>query len=298
MKPHMMRSQKTALVSTFLALPTFLLVIFVIYPFVQLFNVSFTDWSGLTKNWNYIGPANFVRLFTDLPNVWVSLSNNLLYFAVHLLFIPLEVLVAYFIVAENRSNRFFRKVILLPYILNGVAVSYVFSAIFAPSAVGGALNMFLSATGLDSLVRNWLGDSKVVNYTLVSVSLWRFSGFHVILFMAGMQSIPKELFEAATIDGAKDLQVFRHIVLPAIVTVTEIVLFLNVRGALQVFDIPFVMTGGGPGYDSSTFTLLTVNTAFRFNNFGLASAMAVVLFFMIVSLTTIQGAIFKGGKKG
>ena len=147
-----------------------------------------------------------------------------------------------------------------------------------------------------------MSDEKIVNYVLSFVSLWRFSGYHIILFMAALQSIPQDTLEAAKVDGANTWQMFKYIQIPAIVLMVDFVLFDNIRGALQVFDIPFVMTAGGPGYASSTFTLYTIKTAFTFSNFGLAATMAVAIMFMIVVVYVVQnkiihGLILKEGRK-
>ncbi|MHB8062270.1 MAG: carbohydrate ABC transporter permease, partial [Ruminiclostridium sp.] len=112
------------------------------------------------------------------------------------------------------------------------------------------------------------------------------------LFLAGLQTIPAELIEASVVDGANAFKRFISITIPSIKTVIQIILFLNIRGALQVFDIPFVTTGGGPGYASSTFTVYTLTTAFTFNNFGMASTMGVTLMFLIIILSGIQNKIF------
>lgn len=133
------------------------------------------------------------------------------------------------------------------------------------------------------------------------VSLWRFSGYHVILFMAALQSLPQDVQEAARVDGANAWQMFKFIQIPAIMLMVDFVLFDNIRGSLQVFDIPFVMTSGGPGYASSTFTLYTIETAFSYSNFGLASTMAVAIMVMILVIYLVQnkiihGIVLKGGK--
>lgn len=147
---------------------------------------------------------------------------------------------------------------------------------------------------LEGLIRNWLSDVKIVNYVLSFVSVWKYSGYHVILFMAALQSIPKDLEEAAKVDGATTFHIFKFIQVPAIMLMVDFVLFDNIRGALQVFDIPFVMTSGGPGYASSTFTLYTIKTAFTFSNFGLASTMAVAIMVLIVVIYIIQNKIIHG----
>jgi raffinose/stachyose/melibiose transport system permease protein len=285
--------QKMVLLISFLFIPTILLILFVVYPLIKLGEFSFTDWNGTSKTYNYIGLENFIDIFTKFPEVWVSLKNNALYFFIHLFLIPFEIYIAYLLSRAVRGSGFMKKFILLPYIINGVAVSYMFSTFFAPTYANGALNIIMEAIGLEPLIQDWLGDPNIVNYSLVFVSVWRFSGFHILIFFAGIQSIPGELIEAAKIDGAGELTIFSQIVIPDIVLVIEIVLFLNVKGALQVFDIPFVMTYGGPGHASSTFTLYTIQMAFRYNRFGTASAMAVILFFLIIIIAFAQQWIFK-----
>ena len=154
------------------------------------------------------------------------------------------------------AAKFYKTMVFMPYIINGVAIAYAFSYFFSP--INGAFDAILTGAGLEGWIRNWLSDPKIVNYVLSFVSLWRFSGYHVILFMAALQSLPQDIEEAARVDGANTWQLFKYIQVPSIMLMVDFVLFDNIRGALQVFDIPFVMTAGGPGYASSTFTLYTI----------------------------------------
>ncbi|RCX13297.1 multiple sugar transport system permease protein [Fontibacillus phaseoli] len=285
--------QKKLVIFGFLIIPVGLLMLFLLYPTVKLFQFSLTDWNGISKTFNYVGFKNYIAAF-QTDGVWEALGNNLLYFIMHLVFIPLEISIAVLLNNKIRASRFFRSMVFMPYILNGVAVAYIFSYLYNP--INGPFNALLDLVGLEGLIQNWLSDPGVVNYSLVAVSLWRFSGFHVILFLAGLQSVPYDLYEAATIDGANGFQKFRYITVPGISRVIEIVLFLNVRGALQVFDIPFLMTQGGPGTASTTFTVYTIQSAFKYNNYGLASALAVMLMLMIIIFTQLQGKLF-GGKE-
>jgi len=282
--------QRRMVIFTFLFIPVSLLLLFLLYPTLRLVQFSFSDWNGISKDFGYVGFANYFTAF-HTPEVWKSLGNNFLYLIIHALFIPLEIMVAVLLNSKIRSSNFFRSIVFMPYILNGVAVVYIFSYLYSP--INGPLNSLLGAVGLESLIQNWLSDTGVVNYSLVAVSIWRFSGFHVILFLAGLQSVPNDLYEAATIDGATALQKFRFITVPSIGRVIEIVLFLNVRGALQVFDIPFLMTQGGPGTSSSTFTVYTIQTAFKYSNYGLASSLAVILMLMIITFSFFQSKLFK-----
>ena len=274
-----------------LAVPVILLIAFVVFPAMDLFRMSFTNWAGYSENSKFIGFENYINMFKN-KDLWMSLKNNAVYFFVHLLMIFVELAFAVLLTSKLRAAKFYKTMVFMPYIINGVAISYAFSYFFSP--VNGAFNEILTTVNLEGLIRNWLSDEKIVNYVLSFVSLWRFSGYHIVLFMASLQSIPQDTLEAAKVDGANTWQMFKYIQIPAIMLMVDFVLFDNIRGALQVFDIPFVMTAGGPGYASSTFTLYTIKTAFTFSNFGLAAMMAVAITFMIVLVYVIQNKIIHG----
>ncbi len=274
-----------------LVIPMALLIAFVVLPAIDLFRLSFTSWDGYSPEKNFIGFSNYISMFQN-QDLWLSLKNNAVYFVVHLLMIVVELAFAVLLTSKLRAAKFYKTMVFMPYIINGVAIAYAFSYFFSP--INGAFDAILTSVHLESLIRSWLSDPKIVNYVLASVSLWRFSGYHVILFMAALQSIPQDTMEAARVDGANTWQLFRYIQVPAIMLMVDFVLFDNIRGALQVFDIPFVMTAGGPGYASSTFTPYTIKTAFTFSNFGLASTMAVAIMFMIVAIYIVQNFLIHG----
>lgn len=276
-----------------LLIPIILLVCFVIIPAFDLLKMSFTNWDGYSTNSKFIGLDNYITMFKN-KDLWLSLRNNGIYFVVHLMFIPIELMSAVLLTSKMKGAKFYKTMIFLPYVINGVAISYAFSYFFSP--INGAFDSILELFRLGDLSKNWLSDVAVVNFVLAFVSLWRFSGYHVILFIAALQSVPKDIIEAAQVDGASPFKIFRYIQVPSIALVVDFVLFDNIRGALQVFDIPFVMTAGGPGYASSTFTLYTIKTAFTFNNFGLASTMAVAIMAIIVIIYFIQNRLLHIGK--
>ena len=274
-----------------LCVPVVLLVAFVVFPAADLFRMSFTNWDGFSPSSSFIGFENYISMFHN-QDLWLSLRNNAVYFFVHLLMIFVELAFAVLLTSKLRAAKFYKTMVFMPYIINGVAISYAFSYFFSP--VNGAFNAILMTAHLEGLIRNWLSDESIVNFVLSFVSLWRFSGYHVILFMAALQSIPQDILEAAKVDGANTWQIFKYIQIPSIMLMVDFVLFDNIRGALQVFDIPFVMTAGGPGYASSTFTLYTIKTAFTYSNFGLASTMAVTIMLLIVLIYVIQNKIIHG----
>lgn len=291
--------QRRRFILAALAIPVLLLACFVVVPALDLIRMSFTNWDGLSKTSDFIKFDNYIAMFQN-PDLWQSLKNNAVYFFVHLLTIPVELAFAVLLTSRLRAAKFYKTMVFLPYIINGVAISYAFSYFFSP--INGAFDSILEALKLTMLSgHGWLSDEKIVNFTLAFVSLWRFSGYHIVLFMAALQSVNQDVMEAATIDGANSWQMFRYIQTPSIMLMVDFVLFDNIRGAMQVFDIPFVMTQGGPGYASSTFTLYTIKTAFTFSNFGLASTMAVAIMLIIVLIYLVQnklihGLILKEGK--
>lgn len=291
------KKQRNFIVASMI-IPTILLVCFVLIPALDLFRMSFTDWDGWSPKSSFIGIKNYIDMFKN-KDLWLSLKNNAVYFFAHLLMIPVELAFAVMLNTKMRGFKFYRFMVLLPFIINGVAISYAFSYFFSP--VNGAFDEILTVLGLEKLIHNWLSDTSIVNYVLAFVSLWKYSGYHVILFTAALQSVPQDIQEAALVDGANTWQLFRYIQVPSIMLMVDFILFDNVRGALQAFDVPFVMTQGGPGYASSTFTLFTINTAFKYSDFGLASTMAVALVIIIILVYLIQnklihGVILKEGK--
>ena len=274
-----------------LVIPMLLLIGFVVIPALDLFRMSATNWDGYSPSSDIVWFDNYIAMFQN-ADLWQSLKNNAVYFFVHLCMIPVELGFAVLLTSKLRAAKFYKTMVFLPYIINGVAIAYAFSYFFSP--INGAFDEILNVLHLGALSQSWLSDAKIVNYVLSFVSLWRFSGYHVVLFMAALQSLPQDIQEAARVDGANSWQMFKYIQTPAIMLMVDFVLFDNIRGALQVFDIPFVMTGGGPGYASSTFTLYTIDTASKYSNFGLASTMAVAIMFMIVIIYIVQNKIIHG----
>lgn len=294
-----LEKKKKQFIVVSLLVPMLLLVGFVLIPGLDLLRMSFTDWDGYSSSSQFIGIENYIDMFKN-KDLWLSLKNNAVYFVVHLCMIFVELAFAVLLTSKLKAAKFYKTMVFMPYIINGVAISYAFSYFFSP--INGAFDAILTAVHLEDFIRSWLSDPKIVNFVLAFVSLWRYSGYHVILFMAALQSLPQDIEEAAKIDGATTWQLFRYVQIPSIMLMVDFVLFDNIRGALQVFDIPFVMTAGGPGFASSTFTLYTIKTAFSFSDFGLASTMAIAIMVMIVIIYLIQnklihGVVLKEGKQ-
>ena len=283
--------QKYTFVIACLVVPVILLCLFVLYPMYNLLEMSFTDWDGVEVKKNFIGIKNYTDMLFNSPDVWLALRNNAIYFFTSLLFVPLEILLAVMFSSAFTGKKFFRGITFLPYILNSVAIGYAFAYFLSP--LNGGLNNALKLVGLEGFIQNWLSDEKIVNFVLALIVVWRFSGYHIIIFIAALTSVSKDLTEAAAIDGANAWQIFRHIQVPSISLVIDFILFTNVVGSLQSFDIPFVMTGGGPDGATKTFTLHTLDTAFTYDDFGMAATMAIMMIVLIVLVYSVQNFIVK-----
>ncbi|WP_138755302.1 carbohydrate ABC transporter permease [Paenibacillus sinopodophylli] len=286
------KTQKNYVIIGFVALPLLLLLTFAYYPALELIRLSFTSWDGLSPNKPWIGWSNYKEVFEN-PAIFGVFKHNFAYFAVG---IVQNIAAIYFAVVLNsklKGKNFFRLLLFLPYILNGVAVAYLFGYVF--DTTNGSLNYLLGQLGFDALSKtSWLGNGTFVNYTLASIGFWRFMGFNMVIYLAALQSIPNDIYEAASIDGANGWQKFISITLPNIYKIIELNLFLTVTGALEVFDLPYILTKGGPAGGSETFVMKIVETAFQFNNYGLASAMSVVLLLFVVIVLSIQRFLLKG----
>ncbi len=285
------RKSRNRFIVLSLAIPVILLLMFVVYPSVDLVAMSFTSWDGISPYRDFVGVGNYVDMFTKSPDLWLSLRNNFIYLAVHMVMIPIELSIAVMLNTKFKGAGLVKTIAFLPFIINGVGMSYAFSYFFSP--VNGAFNDILTSLGLSSWIQSWLSDPKVVNFVLASVSAWRFSGYHIVLFSTGLTSIPTEVMEAARIDGANARQQLWRIQLPSIWLVFSFVMFDCIRGTLQCFDIPFIMTNGGPGYASSTFTLYTIDTAFKYNSFGMAATMAVAIMVIVILVYLFQNVVLK-----
>jgi multiple sugar transport system permease protein len=266
----------------FLLLPLGLLTLLTYLPAANLIYYSFTDWDGIDKTKEIIGTGNYERMFTD-PEMYRVLLVSLYYLVGALVQMVIALYFATVLSFRTRFQNLFKGLIFFPYLINGVAVGYVFLYLFRP---GGTLDVTLAFLGLEGLTQQWLGDPSLVNVSLAATSVWRFTGMNFVLFLGAIQSIPGELYEAAELDGANRWRQFWHIILPGIRRVFALSCILAISGALAVFEIPFVMTGGGNG--SKSFAIQTVIMAFTHRKVGLASAMALVLLAIVLVVTWIQ----------
>ena len=285
------QSQKRWMVFIFLLAPIALIFVFIFFPALNLFYLSATSWNGYSLNKDFIGLRNYQKVIFEMPMTWVSLGNNFTYFIVHTLMLPVEMGIASILCSKIKAAGIFKSMIFMPYIINLVAIAFLFSQFFSPN--NGAYITLMNTSFGNILKNTGYVDHGMSTLKMACVSLWKWSGQHIIIFTAGIMSIPSELYEAAKMDGASDWDTFLYITVPGLKNVLELLIFLNIRGCLMMFEIPFLMTNGGPGYDTSTFMVSTIKTAFQYNDFGLASALAVVLMLIIIVGVFIQNRFFQ-----
>jgi raffinose/stachyose/melibiose transport system permease protein len=252
-----------------------LYLVFVIIPIIQAAHFSLYKWNGLGPLEDFIGLKNYqVALASDV--FWQAVGNNVLIIVLSLLLqIPFSLGLAILLNRRFPGRAIFRLLFFVPYVLSEAITGIVFSLLLQPDAL---VDSGLSTVGLEGLIQDWLGNTDIVMITLFVIISWKYFGFHMILLLAGLQGIPKEIEEAALIDGAGRRQVFRYITLPLIGPTLRVSIFLSVIGALQLFDIVWVMTGGGPLTASTTMAVNMFKTGFEKQQMGYGSALAVLLF--------------------
>ncbi len=284
------KTQKKLLLISFLLIPLLLMGLFFLFPFFRLFYMSFTDWDGIMPDYNFTGIDNYVEVFRT-PDVWIALRNNVIYILNGILQNIIALLFAVLLTVKIRGRNFYKASIFLPFIINSAAVAFMFTFLF--DFERGPINAVLTSLGAEPV--GFLSNLNIVNFSLAGISLWRYTGYTMILYIAAFQSISPDIYESAMIDGAGAWQNFIYITLPCIKTIVELNLFLTLSGGLQAFVEPFIVTKGGPVNASNTFVLYTINAFTQFNRYGFAAAMAVVLLVLVLILTAIQKKlIFKG----
>ncbi|MFG1917543.1 carbohydrate ABC transporter permease [Micromonospora sp. NPDC048898] len=271
-------------------LPNFLgFALLTLLPVVVLFYVAFTNWNvfGVAE---WTGTANFRRMWDD-SSFWTALRNTVYYAVFH---IPLTLAaalgLALLLNRKLRGVRFFRTIAFFPYITSIVAIAVVWNQLFSPEY--GPINALLGAVGVDD-PPGWTASATWSMPAVIIVGTWRYMGYYMLLFLAGLQTIPAQLYEAAETDGASPWQRFVHVTLPGLRTTTFFVTVLLTIESFKVFDLILVMTGGGPGQSTLVLSQYIYQKGFEENQFGYASAVSIVLFAICFGITVIQFMVNK-----
>jgi raffinose/stachyose/melibiose transport system permease protein len=273
-------------ISWLFLLPALAMYAFVVlYPSIAGSYYAFTDWNGLNRTWSWVGLENFRRLVHD--DQAISALRNTVLLAIAITFIQngIGLLIALGVNANIRSRNFLRVLFFAPAVLTPIVVAYLWKYIYSPR---GALNELLERVGLESWTRGWLGDSSLALWAVAAVVIWQFAGFSMVIFLAGMQGVPQELYESAEIDGAGPFWRFWNITFPLIAPATTVNLVLSTIGGLKLFDHVFALTEGGPGHATETLSTMIYDQAFVFGYFGYSTAVALVLTLIVSALALVQ----------
>ena len=278
-----LKRKNTLIAWSFIA-PNFIgFLIFTLVPVVFSLILAFMKWDSFSTP-EFVGMQNFTRMLSD-DTFWISLKNTFLY---TIGVVPLTLIcslgLAILLNQKIRGVKFFRTAFFFPYVTSLVAIAVVWSMLFHPTM--GPINQFLRV-----VIENppgWLSSSDWALTAIIIVSVWRGMGYYMILYLAGLQGISKELYEAAAMDGANKWKQFIHITVPALRPTTFFVTIMLVINCFKIFDLVQVMTDGGPGRATNVLVYQVYSEAFVKFNFGYASAIAMVLFVIVLVITVIQ----------
>jgi raffinose/stachyose/melibiose transport system permease protein len=267
--------RKAAELSLFVGPAFILYAAFAIAPIALAFYYSFYNWDGISPLTNFLGFGNYRRAFAD-PVFLESIRHNFyIVFLTLLVQLPIALGIASLLNAKLRGRALLRTIFFAPYVLSEVITAVIWQLILQPDSLADKV---LNVVGLGDLIQGWLSDPKIALWTVFVVATWKYIGFGIILLLAGLQGIPVELTEAAEVDGASRWAIFRHIKLPLLGPTVRIWAFLSIIGSLQLFDLVYILTGGGPINSTSTMVTYMTEHGFHRFQFGYGSAIASILF--------------------
>ncbi len=274
----------------FLTAPAMLVIIvFVELPFLMSVAYSFTKWNGLDKVPQFIGLANYRELLTDDPNMARAFGFTLGFTVLTVaLTNAAALLLAVILDSDIKGRNVLRAAFYVPNIISLIIIGYVWRFIFSKG-----FDSFFNVTHAGIFSLSWLGDGKLAYISVLAVSVWQSIGFYLVIYIAGLQTVPRDLIEAALIDGAGPATRFWRVTLPMIMPSVTVCVFYSLSNALKSFDVIFSLTSGGPGTATTSIALDIYRTAFGDSRFGYGSAKSVLLFALIMAVTLFQLTVFK-----
>jgi raffinose/stachyose/melibiose transport system permease protein len=280
-----------ALAVSFSAPAIVIYTVFMILPiFVSLY-ISLQKWDGANAM-SFVGLGNFIGLVKD-AEFWVTFKNTIVLLAMSVaLQIPIAFFLAYLLYRTPRYMKVFRAIYFMPAAIAATVIGVMFSLLL--NADLGPLNFILKSIGLGSIAKNWLSDRNTVLYVTCGVMIWQFIGYHMVIILAGMQSIPEELLEAASIDGAPSRRILFGIVVPLCKDMLQICFILAVVGSFKSFDVPYIMTWGGPGMSSTFLAIYMFKVSFLKSSIGMGTAVGIVILLLALVGTRLVNRLFYG----
>ena len=277
------------------ALPAMVLFAFVVLlPSARGVYYAFTDWDGLDPNYSFIGLDNFAAVFRDPDAVQAIWHTLLIAVAITIIQNGFGLLLALGVNSAIKSRNVLRVFLFAPAVVTPIVTAYLWRNLLGPD---GAVNSLLGAVGLDAWKQDWLGNPDVALWSIVGVIVWQFAGYSMVIFLAGLQSVPKEIYEAADIDGAGPVRRFWSVVRPLLAPAFTINLMLSIIGGIKLFDQVYALTGGGPGHATDTLSTLIYKDAFTLGEFGYSIALAVVLTIIVAVASTSQYFVLARNEK-
>jgi raffinose/stachyose/melibiose transport system permease protein len=271
--------RKWVSIALFLAPALVLYCLLVIAPIFQAIHYSGYKWSGLGALDDFVGLRNFKTAFQDPVFTGALKHNGIIILLSLCVQLPFALGIAWILNQRLHGRALLRLLFFMPFVLSEVVTAVVFTLMLQPH---GLVDQSLDGVGLHSLVKEWLADPGIALYSVFVAISWKYFGFHMVLYLAGLQQIPRELEEAAAIDGANHWQIFRYVTVPLLGPTIRISVFLSIIGAIQLFDLVWVMTGGGPVDSTNTMAIYMIDHGFKRFQFGYASAVAVIM--LVISL--------------
>lgn len=288
------KTRKTLTISLFIAPALLVYSLYVIYPILTTLNYSFFEWNGVSDK-VFIGLDNYTRMIND-PIFWTSLKNNMwVVLASVFIQMPLGLIMALLLFAPIRGIRFFNGAYFIPFLMSTVAVGMLWGLMYDP--INGAINQMINIFGFENIA--WLSEKNIAIFSVLTVIVWQFSPFYMILFKAGIVGISEDMYEAAEIDGANYFQKFLKITLPLLAPTIVTSSILAIVGSLKSFDLFYIMTGGGPNHGTEILGTYMYKQAFVNYNMGYGSAIAFIMFLIaLVVVVAIQLLDHYRKKKG
>ncbi|MCA0758194.1 sugar ABC transporter permease [Paenibacillus sp. N4] len=269
----------------------FFYTIFTIYPLIKSFFFSLTNFNGYSKEYDFVGLANYLKIFKDTA-IMSGISYTLLFAISTTVLTTLLAIVLALVLDRNFYTRnIHRAIFFFPSIPSGLILAYVWGFILSPIASGVLNSVLHDLFGMGP--QPWLSEPFLAKLSTILVAVWAGAGWHAVLYLAFLQGISKDYYEAAAIDGATRFQQIRSITLPLLAPAMTISVMLLLTGGLKVFEIPFALTKGGPGFETHTITQVIVLRGISEVQFGLASAMSIVFFLIVLALTYFQVTVMQ-----
>ena len=276
-----MKSKKTDIKSYLFLLPAF--IIFssvVIAPTIYSFYLSFFSWNGIGEK-TFVALDNYLNLFLEDAVFLTALKNNFVWILLTIVFtVSLSLMLAVVLNRSFKGRVVYRAIFYVPYMLSWVVVGVIWKWMYNPNM--GFINEYLEMIVRESFKVSWLSEPKIALYCVYFAALWQGVGQPMILFLSGLQTIPTDILEAATIDGASRVKAFFYITIPMLKETFVVVFATLIIAAMKLYDIIKVMTGGGPGNATETLATYMYSQTFMYNNFGKGSAVASTMFLMMI----------------